>query len=77
MPKNPFASVNTFVSQSHKALQAELDQIDKAGQEGVDISNMLNDMSEKVANLQRQAEDMLDYIYNQEARKVSEANSEN
>lgn len=77
MSKNPFASVNSFVNQGHKAMQAELDQIDKMGQEGVDVSNMLTEMSEKVANLQRQAEDMLDYIYNQEARKISGTNNGN
>jgi len=70
MNTNPFASVTKFFNETNNAISSEIDNLDALSAQGVDITSMIEEASIKVAALRKQADDLLEYTYNQEVDNI-------
>ena len=61
MTAETFTTIDRFINESTKAITAELNQVEKMLEEGIDINNILDEIKEKVEALRTQANDMISY----------------
>lgn len=64
MLNNPFSEVDKFVNDGSKAIASELSNLDKLSEQGVDITAMLDEMKEKVEQIRKQSNEMIELIFN-------------
>jgi len=77
MNTNPFSASDNLINEGTKAITAEIENLDKLSEQGIDILPMIQELNEKVAQLRQQAAEMVEYTFNQETANINNNNDNN